>query len=138
MDDKIIAEVRAELFNRNTRTVAQGREWGVLFPSLIRRIDELEAENQRLAERVIFLGAGEPYLLHPSIAKCPECGAPLEFQFTAAIDDFEELVIECTSEKKKPDNMRRHRWLQGEWQPVFDKVRSHGLQGASLLTAAQA
>jgi hypothetical protein len=42
-DDQIISEVRAELFDRNTREIAQGREWGVVIPALIRRIDELEA-----------------------------------------------------------------------------------------------
>ncbi len=48
-DAEIIAEIRAELFDRNTRTAGGGREWGVLLPAAMRRIDELEAIDLRPA-----------------------------------------------------------------------------------------
>lgn len=63
---------------------------------------------------------GEWAQVPPNIAKCPDCGAPLE----AWVDGWSEdggytIELQCTRGEDQ-----WHECLQSEWQPVMDVVKA--------------
>jgi hypothetical protein len=65
------------------------------------------------------------------VACCPECGGQLYLQVEACgtesrIPDEHGIEVDCENEPDPEDEnfdtLDQHRWWQGEWQPVIDKV----------------
>ena len=64
------------------------------------------------------------------IATCPECGGQLHLQASVWETDSGSLIrgeieVDCANDNEPDDEGyedRGHRWWQGEWQPVIDRV----------------
>lgn len=67
----------------------------------------------------------EPMPVPIEVARCPECNSPLTWQVTSEDPDLGGLVVDCKGQDRRPENMRRHRYWQAEWQPIFNRVRAH-------------
>lgn len=74
----------------------------------------------------------KPAPVPPAVAICPECGSPLMWQVTCEDPDLGGLVVDCKAQDKLPENMRRHRYWQAEWQPIINRVKAHVRRCASL------
>lgn len=73
----------------------------------------------------------KPLPVPPNVACCPECRSLLMWQVTSEDPDLGGLVVDCKAQDSLPENMRRHRYWQAEWQPIFNRVRAHVRRCAS-------
>lgn len=75
---------------------------------------------------------GELLKLSRAVATCPECGGQLCVQVTEWESDTgtpteHGVEVDCMNEpepESKDYEDGKHRWWQGEWMPVLDKVRA--------------
>lgn len=58
-----------------------------------------------------------------NIARCPECDGKLTWQVTST-DGLSDLTLDCENEDDGEGMDTGHRWWQGEWQPVINKVKA--------------
>jgi hypothetical protein len=59
------------------------------------------------------------------VARCPECDGQLWWQ-VATTDGLNDLMLDCENESDEDASDRldeEHRWWQGEWEPVINKVK---------------
>ena len=73
----------------------------------------------------------KPMPVPPQVARCPECNSPLMWQVTCEDPNLGGLVVDCKEQDKLPENMRRHRYWQAEWQPIINRVKAHVRRCAS-------
>lgn len=87
------------------------------------RCQNPKGSQQRLARRQLRMA--NPEIVPKQIAVCPECGGRLWWQVTST-DGLRDLNLDCENEPGIDDPgpwEKEHRNWQGEWQPVFDRVR---------------
>lgn len=86
-------------------------------------LTEVKDETQTLAPvRCSAARVAHPERVPETVAVCPECGGALWWQVTTD-DGLADMVVDC--EREDDDNQETwHRWWQGEWQPVIDKIKA--------------
>lgn len=67
----------------------------------------------------------DPQPVPHEIAICPECKGHLHWQVTTTDEELRDIYIDCQNEPDiDSDQEDFHRYHQGDWQPVIDRVKA--------------
>ena len=82
-----------------------------------------ETPNRGCLQRLV-IRPGNRLPVPVEVARCPECNGQLTWQVTTT-DGLEDLYLDCENETQEEfvDRTDEHRWWQGEWEPVINKVK---------------
>jgi len=98
-----------------------------------RELPNPKGSQQRVARRQLTVAS--PERVPKEIAVCPECGGGLWWQVETT-DGVRDLSLDCENEPDIDENEDMyHRWWQGEWQPVIDRVKRWVVAGLSPSSA---